>query len=631
MKTGIAFAAALLLSFASAFPICASKPSGWAPVGDRIRTEWAEQVDPACPLPEYPRPRMVRSEWMNLNGLWDYAITSADAASFEPEGRILVPFPLESSLSGVGGRITKDDALWYSRSFTLPKSWKGNDVLLNFGAVDWSAEVWVNGKFAGKHTGGYTAFSFNITGLLNPRGRQTVTVKVLDATDNSYQARGKQWLDAGGIWYTPVSGIWQTVWLESVEKSHISAYDAVADLKSGCLNVSVDAVAAPGDMIRVEVLDGGLGYSAESPSSVVLASADAAAGETVALAIPGFRTWSPESPYLYGLRLTQIRDGKVLDVVNGYSAMRSVSAVTGDDGYRRIGLNGEPVFMFGPLDQGWWPDGLYTAPTDEALHFDIARTKDFGYNMIRKHVKVEPARWYYWADVEGICVWQDMPSIADYCAPGPRAPEICARSGNHWSGDTAFGGTECSIPQEGKDSYYHEWGEIIAEFKNNPCIVVWVPFNEAWGQFDTEEVVAFTRAQDPTRLINPASGGNFTQCGDIIDVHNYPAPRMGYYDRHFINVYGEFGGIGHPVEGHLWNSGYHWGYVEFATPDEVLDRYESIIEQMKLFKKMGYSAAVYTQTTDVEGEVNGLMTYDRKVIKVDEARLRRINLSLIEP
>ena len=355
----------------------AASAQKWTPVGENIRSPWAEVLDPAAPLPEYPRPQMVRADWMNLNGLWNYAITEASADSFKAEGKILVPFAVESSLSGVGRKITKEDALWYERTFTLPKEWAGKNVLLHFGAVDWQTEVFVNGTFVGEHKGGFDPFSFDITSFLKKSGRQTLKVKVMDATDNSFQPRGKQCLINRSIWYTPVSGIWQTVWLEPVSSSHIDSYHVVSDIDKGTMSFEVVSSAADGDVVKVAVLEGGEGYSAENPSSKVLAEAVVNNGRAV-IKLGQVKTWSPDSPYLYGVRVTLQSYGKVVDIVDGYTAMRKISTVRDKtpNKYRRMALNNEPLFQFGPLDQGWWPDGLYTAPSDEALKFDIIRTKD---------------------------------------------------------------------------------------------------------------------------------------------------------------------------------------------------------------------------------------------------------------
>lgn len=629
----------LLVTFLALSVAISSFAQKWAPVGNNIKTEWASKIDPSNPLPEYPRPQMVRKNWVNLNGLWNYAVTEASAESFKSEGRILVPYAVESSLSGVGRRITKNDALWYERSFSIPKDWEGKNVLLHFGAVDWQAEVYVNDQQVGEHRGGYDPFSFDITPYLKKSGKQTVKVKVQDATDNGFQPRGKQCIINTGIWYTPVSGIWQTVWLEPVAPAHIENYYVVSDVDKSTMTIEVDASTSEGDVVKVAVLEGGQGYSAENPSSKVIAEARVQNGKAE-IKIDNMKTWSPDSPYLYGVRLTVTRDGKVVDTVEGYTAMRKISIVKDKslNAYHRMALNNDPLFQFGPLDQGWWPDGLYTAPTDEALKFDVVKTKELGFNMIRKHIKVEPARWYYWCDVYGMLVWQDMPCIADHSRKQfpARDKEVVEVSAAKWSHDSFLGGTYCDIPLEWKSNFYREWTNIINAFKNFQCIVVWVPFNESWGQFDTPAVVKMTRELDPTRLVNPASGGNFDfSCGaegygDIIDVHHYPCPAMNFFDRKFVNVLGEYGGIGLPVEGHTWNIDRKWGYGGTKKDsEEVMTIYEQYLDMLKVFVSTGCAAAVYTQTTDVEGEVNGLMTYDRKVIKVDIPRIAKGNKSVI--
>ena len=607
----------------------------WAPVGENIKTRWASEVNPSSPLPEYPRPQMVRGEWMNLNGLWNYGITDSHAVAFDAEGQILVPYPIESALSGVGKRVEKNQALWYEREFTLPKKWAGKDVLLNFGAVDWHAEVYVNDRCVGEHKGGYDPFSFNITPYLNKAGKQVIKVKVMDATDNSYQPRGKQCIINKSIWYTPVTGIWQTVWLEPVNKDHIENYYAVSDIDKGTITFDVEATYAKGDVLKVNLLEGAVNYSTENPSTNVIASATVENGKAV-INVPEVKTWSPANPYLYGVQVILERNGKAVDTVEGYTAMRKISVVrdTTPNKYKRMALNNEALFHFGPLDQGWWPDGLYTAPTDEALEFDVIKTKEMGFNMIRKHIKVEPARWYYHCDRHGIMVWQDMPSIADHSknVMPARDPEIAANITNKWSHDSIHRpATDCTIPQEWKNNFYREWGNIMDDFKCFQCIVVWVPFNEAWGQFDTPAVVEFTRAKDPTRLINESSGGNFSLCGDIVDVHHYPCPAMNFFEREFVNVLGEYGGIGLPVEGHTWIIENKWGYGGVKkNSEEVMKQYEDFLEMLKVFVQTGCSAAVYTQTTDVEGEVNGLMTYDRAVIKVDMPRIAAGNQAVIK-
>ena len=609
----------------------------WAPVGDKIRTEWSEQVDPSAVLPEYPRPQMVRSQWMNLNGLWNYAITPSDAVTFVPEGQILVPFAVESSLSGVGRTVGEDSLLWYEREFTVPSSWKGKDVLLHFGAVDWETDVWVNGEHVGKHKGGFDPFSFNITPHLNKSGKQTLRVRVYDATDQTWQPRGKQVKVPGVIWYTPVTGIWQTVWLESVSKSHIENYYVVSDINEGTMSVEVSLASARyDDVVKVEIIEGGIGYSAETPSGNVIASASTSDGKAV-IRLPEVKTWSPDSPYLYGVRVSLVRGSKVIDSVEGYTAMRKISLKRQDSPirYRRMALNDEILFQYGPLDQGWWPDGLYTAPTDEAMKYDLIKTKEWGFNMVRKHIKVEPARWYYYCDALGLVVWQDMPNIADHLKGtlATRSEDLAKAQGNVWAhGTFSFPGTDCDVPALWKENWYNEWKEIINDLKCFQCIVVWVPFNEAWGQFDTEHAVAYTKALDPTRMINAASGGNLRFCGDILDVHNYPAPAMSAFDRKFINVVGEYGGIGYPVAGHSWiECSDNWGYGKVKTSgEEVLEYYEELADVLKSLIVNGCSAAVYTQTTDVEIEVNGIMTYDREIVKLRADTVRALNARLYE-
>ena len=597
-------AAALILAAS-----CSSAPADdayqWKPAGDRIMTEWASKIDPADVLPEHPRPQMERPDWQSLNGLWDYAVTAGDACPDSYDGKILVPFALESALSGVGRTLTENDALWYSREFSLPKDWKGRRILLHFGAVDWKTEVYVDGKLAGEHVGGYDPFYFDITDLLSRGKTHELKVKVVDGTDSWYQPRGKQIMEPNSIWYTPVSGIWQTVWLEPVGETYIKSFTTTPDVAGAKLGVEVKVEnMQPGDVCRVQMFDGeflaGEGH-----------------GYKDALWVTSPKLWSPENPFLYDIKVTILRKDQVVDEIRSYAAMREITVARDADGHKRMLLNGEPLFQYGPLDQGWWPDGLYTAPTDEALAFDIIKTKEFGYNMIRKHVKVEPARWYWHCDRLGMLVWQDMPSPT--------------HGDNDWGNHEYGTGTDSKITQEGKANYYNEWGEIINDFKFFPSIVVWVPFNEAWGQFDTEEVVRFTREQDPSRLINYASGGNFERCsGDILDLHNYPDPEMYLYDPGYINVLGEYGGIGLPVEGHLWQPDRNWGYVQYKNGEEVLDAYEMYAEELIDLVRKGFAAAVYTQTTDVEGEVNGLMTYDRKVVKVDAGRLAKINKTVIE-
>lgn len=595
----------------------------WAPEGENIKTRWAAEVSPENARPEYPRPQMVRHNWMNLNGLWDYAISAKDAVDMPAaDGQILVPFCIESSLSGVCKRVDGDDALWYRTAIETPKEWTGKHVLLHFDAVDWQAEVFVNGQSVGTHTGGYTAFSYDITPFL-AEGSADLVVKVWDPTDDtSYSIpHGKQVSNPGGIWYTPVTGIWQTVWLEAVDGSYIKDYNVTSAI-DGTLTVDVE-VEGQADEVRVEVLRPRIGYNPEKPAFGFFkrAKAKAAVGESLKLKVRRPKLWSPSEPYLYGLRIKLYKDGRMVDKVDGYTALRTITAKNDEAGVKRLALNDEILFHYGPLDQGWWPDGLYTAPTAEAMAWDVEQLKGLGFNMIRKHIKVEPSRWYYDCDRLGMMVWQDMPSIA------------CYSSRDAWGqGEDIYGaGSDYEATQSQKDNYYKEWGGIMSQLKKFQSIVVWVPFNEAWGQFDTQAVVDFTRNGDSTRLINPASGGNWIEgAGDILDSHTYPNPSMRILDPDMVNVLGEYGGIGRPMEGHTWEIGRKWGYVQYDSEEKVTDAYCLYAGDLIDIKQNDKcAAAVYTQTTDVEGEVNGFFTYDREILKVDAQRVREANLKVI--
>lgn len=578
----------------------------WKPAGDKIKTVWAEKIDPNNVLPEYPRPIMERDKWQNLNGLWDYAILPMGQQ--EPQtfdGKILVPFAVESSLSGVQKELGKEKELWYRRTFTIPSDWKSKNVILHFGAVDWKTEVYLNNIKIGSHTGGYTPFCFDVTPFLTS-GNQKLVVKVWDPTSDSSIPRGKQVTNPNGIWYTPVSGIWQTVWLEPVNNKHIVGITPIANIDNNNLKVKVCTKnTESSDIVEVKLKD----------NNKVIASAKGVVGQTLDIAIPNAKLWSPESPFLYDLDVTLIERGKSVDKVSSYAAMRKVSKKRDANGIIRIQLNNKDIFHFGPLDQGWWPDGLYTAPTDEALKYDIVKTKDFGYNMIRKHVKVEPARWYTHCDRLGILVWQDMPN-------GDQGP--------HWDMHHYFDGKEVTRSIESEQNFRKEWKEIMDYLMPYPSIAIWVPFNEAWGQFKTQEITEWTQYYDPSRLVNPASGGNhYLKVGDILDFHKYPSPEMMMYDNERITVIGEYGGIGMPLTDHLWQPDKNWGYVQFKSAKEVTDEYVKYGRQLLNLVKSGISGGVYTQTTDVEGEVNGLITYDRKVIKVEEDRIRKINQEII--
>ncbi|MES2411993.1 MAG: sugar-binding domain-containing protein [Bacteroidota bacterium] len=578
----------------------------WKPAGEKIKTEWANKVNPKLVLPEYPRPIMERKEWKNLNGLWNYAIQEVGkSAPAKYDGQILVPFAVESSLSGVMKEVGAKNELWYNTTFNIESNWKGQNILLHFGAVDWKTEVWLNGVKIGSHTGGYTPFSFDITPFITGTTQQ-LTVKVWDPSNEGTQPRGKQVKNPEGIWYTPVTGIWQTVWIEPVNKKNITTLKTTPNIDQNVISIKPEVAGASyGDLIEVTVYD----------DSKTIATGKASVGENLEIVLNNPKLWSPESPFLYKTNVKLISNGKVVDQVKSYFAMRKIGSKRDANGVLRMQLNNKDYFQFGPLDQGWWPDGLYTAPTDEALKYDIVKTKELGFNMIRKHVKVEPERWYTHCDELGILVWQDMPS-------GDEQPI--------WQDKKYFEGTELQRTPKSEEIYKKEWKAIMDHLYSYPSIVVWVPFNEAWGQFKTVEITEWTKNHDPSRLVNSSSGGNHFQTGDILDLHKYPGPELYLYDARRITVLGEYGGIGLPLEGHLWKANDNWGYIKFKNATEVTNEYIKYAKELKKLVKTGFSAAVYTQTTDVEGEVNGFMTYDRKVDKMDFEKVRTINKEVID-
>ncbi len=606
MKKNLFFSVALLLCFT-----LTTAQESWKPVAGKIMSPWASEVSATSPLPEYPRPQMERKSWMNLNGLWQYHIVPKTEQTVPATfaGHILVPFAVESALSGVGKTVGKDSVLWYERSVNIPSAYRKGNVLLHFGAVDWQCEVYVNGKKVGEHEGGYDPFSFDITPALNKGSQQQIVLRVWDPSDDGPQPRGKQVKKPNSIWYTPVTGIWQTVWLESVPKTYIVSTKQTPDVDQNAIAVSAQVQnGQEGDQLLVTAWDG----------TQKVAEQKVAATEGTTLTIANPKLWSPQNPFLYDLKIAVLRKGKVVDEVKSYFAMRKISMAPDNKGIQRMLLNDKFVFQYGPLDQGWWPDGLYTAPSDAALKFDIEKTKDMGFNMIRKHVKVEPARWYYHCDKMGLLVWQDMPS---------------GDMGNQWEMRPGVFGkaTDKDRTPESEKIFRTEWQEIMQDLHNFPSIVVWVPFNEAWGQFKTAEIVAFTHQLDSSRLINSASGGNFEPVGHIIDLHNYPDPLMPHPDlfgAKQVLVLGEFGGLGLPMEGHTWQDKNNWGYQSFKSREELYNRYAAMIDRLPYLIEKGLSAAVYTQTTDVEIETNGLMTYDRKEFKMPVEKLKEIHAKL---
>ena len=592
----------------------------WKPQQGPLATRWARDVSPANALPEYPRPQMVRKEWMSLNGLWQFS--AAKEADEAPAGKelaeqILVPYPIESALSGI---MRHEDRVWYRRTFDLPKTWDGKKVLLHLDAVNWEAVVYLNGKKLGAHKGGYDAFGFNIAPFLNTEGSQELIVGVVNTPDVGNHARGKQTMKPGGIFYTPASGIWQSVWIEPVGEAFIENIHAEPNIDDGSVTLTGRAIGDNKAECKIDVLDG----------EKVIASADGTFknGKHVAIKIPEPRLWSPDSPFLYGLHVTLMHKGNPSDTVESYFGMRKISLGKDDKGILRPMLNNKFVFQVGPLDQGFWPDGIYTAPTDEALKFDIVTMKQLGFNMARKHVKVEPERWYYWCDKLGLMVWQDMPSMRE--KPGGDELEHLAKrqAGKNPLPKEKYDAEVERLtklhaeraPAE-KEQFERELDHLIQARGNHPSIILWVVFNEGWGQYDTERLTRHVKELDPTRLVNNASGWTDMKVGDVIDMHHYPDPSMPKPEETRAAVLGEFGGLGLGMEGHTWSSK-SWGYRGVGGPDQLTAAYEKMLAKAWKLKGQGLSAVIYTQITDVETECNGLLTYDRQVIKPDTANGR---------
>ncbi|TCP29566.1 glycosyl hydrolase family 2 [Scopulibacillus darangshiensis] len=559
-----------------------------------ISSQWAKDVSKDHPLNEYPRPQMKRGQWMNLNGEWQFeAASEGDSVPTGKKlnGKILVPFPVESRLSGVEKDI---DRMWYKRQFDIPKGWNGQQVLLHFGAVDWQATVFINGHEVGAHKGGYDSFTFDITKYLR-KGNNELIVGVSDVTTEDH-AIGKQRENPGGIFYTSVSGIWQTVWLEDVSKAHMSELKMKPDIHNNVLKLSVLGQNLDGKTVKATAYMNGKAVGTVSGK----------AGDEIKVPVPNAKLWSPSEPVLYDLKV-KLKDGsKTVDKVSSYFGMREIK-LGKVGGKIRPMVNGKFVFQMGPLDQGFWPAGIYTAPTDEALKFDILKTKQLGYNMIRKHVKIEPQRWYYWADKLGILVWQDMPSMFN-----------------------------ANAEAEANKQFKTEMQQMVNEHFNHPSITQWTVFNEGWGQHDTKALTDMVEAMDPTRLVNNSSGYNVgtatdSGTGDVIDPHCYVGPCGPAPSSTRMAVVGEFGGLGLAIPGHMWATESGFSYDSQQDQKELTNNYVELIEKAKEFKAdPGVSGAVYTQTTDVEGEHNGLLTYDRKVLKMDLKKVRKVNEELTD-
>jgi beta-galactosidase/beta-glucuronidase len=587
-------------------PTLPRPPRDTRPFLSDLITPWGEDVTSENVWQEYPRPQMVREHWQNLNGHWDYAITKVQdhETPQDWDGKILVPFCLESKLSGVQRLLDASEALWYRRTFDL-ESAADQRTLLNFEAVDYRCDVFVNGRLVGSHQGGHTPFALDVTQAVR-EGQNEVIVRVEDETEG-WQLRGKQVLEARGIWYTQVSGIWQTVWLEQVSPRYLRDLKIATDSAAGTITIRPILVGEDASSrVRIVVRDG----------QQTVAQGEAAPS-SMTLEIPDARLWSPDDPHLYDIDVMLLdAQGEIVDQVASYAGIRTVGKVRDAEGHWRFTLNGEPIFHWGPLDQGWWPDGLLTPPSDAGMLFDIEFLKAAGFNMIRKHIKAEPRRYYYHCDRLGMMVWQD------HVSGGQSPPWTRLRPDPQ----------DATWPDEHHQQFMLELQRMIDTLENHPSIVVWVPFNEAWGQHRTMEVGQWVVDRDPSRLVNIASGGNFWPVGDIVDAHNYPHPvfpfaqgKGGRFDD-FIKVMGEFGGHGYLVPGHLWDAQREsWGYGGLPrSKEEYLERYVTSLKMLNDLRKQGIVGGVYTQTTDVEVEINGLMTYDRRVIKIPAEELAEL-------
>lgn len=580
-----------------------------------IRTQWFDKVDRRLPLAEYPRPQFERKDWICLNGEYDYAVTgdTADAPK-KYDGKILVPFSVESELSGVGKALLPEQRLWYRRKFTVGKEFSGKEALLHFGAVDWQCSVWVNGKLVGEHTGGYNPFTFNITDVIT-EGENELVVKVFDPTDAGHQQRGKQILVTKGFWYTATSGIWQTVWLEPVNRCRIDSLRLVPDIDEGVIRINIKRTCKCGGKLYAKVLEG---------DKVVF---DSEIADKAAIPVPDARLWSPEAPFLYTLLLTLDCNGEK-DEVSSYFGMRKFSIVKDSAGIPRLGLNNKPYFQRGLLDQGYWPESQLTPPTDEAMIFDIEKMKELGYNMLRKHIKEEPLRWYYHCDRLGMLVWQDMISGGQYI--GNVLAGVLPNINIHVK-DSKYKSFKRDKP-EWRQEFKDELFGMIDNLYNCVSICCWVPFNEGWGQFDAKEIGTAIKNYDPSRFVDHASGWHDQGGPEFKSIHKYILPVHAPTARRTAGrpiVLSEYGGYSWNIVEHAWNPKRSFGYIMFKNSEKLSAAYKRLHESqvIPLINK-GLCATVYTQVSDVEFEVNGIYSYDRKILKLDADTVRAVNAKL---
>ncbi|MBP3330489.1 MAG: glycoside hydrolase family 2 [Clostridia bacterium] len=579
-----------------------------------MQTRWTKDVNKDAPLQEYPRPQMKRNIWSNLNGQFDYAISnSMEEIPTEYEGKITVPFAIEAPLSGVERRLDPMDILWYRKTFILPPEYDSKHVILHFGAVDWECRVYINGQFVGGHTGGYCPFSFDITEYLVD-GENVLNVSVFDPTDKGWQQRGKQAIKQVGFWYTPTTGIWQTVWLEAVDEKHITSIKLTPDIDEYCVHVDVETTAESDYEIVATVFD--------DDEEVVFSSS---IGCVDVIPMKRFKLWSPEKPNLYNVMFELYHDGLLVDTVVSYFGMRKYSVEKDENGIPRLFLNNKPYFQIGLLDQGYWPDGVMTAPTDEAMIFDIKVMKSLGFNMLRKHIKVEPLRWYYHCDKIGMIVWQDMVS-------GAKHP------GNFLVGVVPF--FQISVKDDAyalfnrdeqawRDQFEEELEQMMATLHNCVSIGCWVPFNEGWGQFDAKRIAEKVKSIDPSRVVDHASGWFDQKGGDLRSMHRYVAPITKGRSDNRAFVVSEFGGYSRIVSGHTMNENKAFGYMMYKDKKSLTKAYEKLFNRQIIpLVSKGLSAVVYTQLSDVENETNGIMTYDRDIMKLDNETIIKLNKRL---
>ena len=589
------------------------RQKGGTAMTEAMLTPWGEALDREHPLPEYPRPQLRRNSYLNLNGIWEYAITKTAEKPAAMQGEIVVPFSPETPLSGVGHILQPDEYLWYRRSVTLPEGFfRGGRLLLHFGAVDQCCTVWVNGQEAGSHTGGYLPFALDVTELIEGDAF-TLELRVTDPTDTGSLSRGKQRLKNTGIWYTPQSGIWQTVWMECVPENYLRSLRITPKPEENAVHIRLEADDPA--MAAVTICrDGGI---------IAEGQTDENGESTLTIPAEELRLWSPENPFLYDAAIT-LAGG---DKVESYFGMRAFGIGKDEKGLPRLLLNGKPYFQNGLLDQGYWSDGYYTAPSDEALIHDIAEMKRLGFNMLRKHIKVEPLRWYYHCDRLGMLVWQDMMNGGE--SYSPLSIYVFSNLGLRVKDDRYryFSRSD----EAGRTHYYEELGQMIDLLYNTVSLALWVPFNEGWGQFDALKAAEFIRKRDDTRPIDHASGWYDQGGGDIKSIHWYFRPyhhKQPPKEQRPICLT-EYGGYNCAVPGHCWGEGAEFGYKKIADPAEFNRAFQKLMEEQIIpAKERGLAAAVYTQVSDVEGERNGLLTYDRKVCKANEAIFRAVNAKL---